>query len=458
MASRLPDGYLRGERVKDVHHRTVYREADLPALAAASAAAAGPAAEWERETRYTLSDHLGRAAASGVLEEVPGASADFAAAAGLCAGATVRGTRVELDRAWRVCNAALSERYERVSLGNAAEVVAFHGSAGERVLSIAEAGFNQCLTYRSTTGAMNFLGRMIYFGMDVANALSYADESLMVLACRIKTGNVMVTEERQGDLTPEALRGKNINAVFSRTVSKRGEILAIPEPSQVLPAMVLLLRKVRKSELWLQVGPMRGTLGHVGFKFDSQVAQDGKKVASLTGVVAEDQRFVCIMDRNPWFGVHLLCTPKTPMPFDLLGKESVADIRALAAFARGICSTVEREGKGHNMVVLFPTNPGQWQLHCHVVSRRLKSVELRMQQNIAAKFDAMLNENLFVDYVASGAHRCYATRPRTDAGDNTPLPLTAQAVQPAADYWTCEKDGIYSDVVLQGPGPYWAST
>ena len=87
-----------------------------------------------------------------------------------------------------------------------------------------------------------------------------------------------------------------------------------------------------------------------------------------------------------------------------------------------------------DMEIVFPANPSQWQLHCHVVSLQHPDVRMRNKNTHLSKFKRMLTLEQFVRAIRTRASHPghYAGRVTTDMG------VFSEHISESLDYQHCD--------------------
>lgn len=248
-------------------------------------------------------------------------------------------------------------------------------------------------------------------------------------------------------------------------------------PSSVKPLLLVLFRKVRKSDLWMTTrnnevleapAPIptipypttdESTYKSTSMFFNKLLEKSNDFCTSknvemymIPKTICVTDKFVCISSRAPREMLDFIIAPRSPLNWDTLSQKNAGEIIGLYAFAHYVRGVI-RELKVcmKNMEILFPIDPSQWLVHCHIMSCDANS-DKRKQFLSIDEFLERLNSGEI------GRESGYRVRAEYDLGYCVPPPKPDSTKTPAeqkadlCDYLLTQNNAFYPQYWHGGSG------
>ena len=244
------------------------------------------------------------------------------------------------------------------------------------------------------------------------------------------------------------------------------------------PVLLVLFRKVRKSDLWITITnkdiiaegvPKPIVATPLYLKDDETAAENmreffdrldekGKefrasmplRVYMIPKTVCVTDKFICLSSRAPRESLDLIVAPRSPLQWDTLTHKDVGEIMGLYVFACYIRATLRGQGAClSNMEILFPADPSQWLVHCHVMACDEMAESTRSLLRIEEFVERLYNGSL------TGGYRVCA---ETDFGRYISAPEIDHALSPAdkkaalCDFYLSQNNDFFPQYWYGGSG------
>lgn len=259
--------------------------------------------------------------------------------------------------------------------------------------------------------------------------------------------------------------------------TKLGKAAFCAGQNSVKPLLLVLFRKVRKSDLWITTrnNELLGSPAPISAipykmtdeievantrKFFERLQQKSSDFCSTKGVemymipkvVCVTGKYICLSSRAPRENLDLIIAPRFPLNWDALSGTDVGEIIGLYTFAHYIRSIIRELGTCMaNMEILFPIDPAQWLVHCHVMKCDANS-ETRKQFLSVDEFLERLNSGEI------GRDSGFRVHAEYDKGLWMPVPEPDPSKTPADqridvyEYVLSQNNGFFSQYWYGGSG------
>lgn len=247
--------------------------------------------------------------------------------------------------------------------------------------------------------------------------------------------------------------------------------------SSMRPLLLVLFRKVRKSDLWMTTRnnevleapapipiipyPMTddSTVTSTAMFFE-KLQQKSTDFCNNRNVImymipktiCVAEKFICLSSRAPREKLDLIVASRSPMNWDTLSQRDKGEIVGLYAFAHYVRSVIRDLNVCMlNMEILFPIDSAQWLVHCHIMACDAHS-ETRKQFLSIDEFLERLNSGEI------GRDSGYKVRAEYDLGCCVPAPEPDSTKTPdeqkadLCDYLLTQNNGFYPQYWYGGSG------
>lgn len=360
------------------------------------------------------------------------------------------GTCLILDRAWVIIGHDLDEN----------TVLGFYSAKTEDLISIADEGFDPQTEVMQENNVEYGNGQLY----STTNTFSTTKQryTRIIDSCQVamaKTSDDLATcivvgislDPTKRVFTPSDGEGYYPLGAFARSGCESahyydpelcGYARFIP-CNKAVPLYFMLFRKVRSSSLWLGISntefnttekpvidsiPLKDTANALSFlrtlvqntkKLWNVEDKEHKAVVMKRKVFLKTADFICVSTTHPEFEVDFTACPRTQCNWDTLcSSVDISIILTLYTFATYVKTLLEKL-LGMHMEIMFPLNPGDWQLHCRIVCAK----KMRPRTNgMKRKFLSV--EKVISDVAEGRLCKGYNTIQRIDTKNMPPPPAS----------------------------------
>ena len=276
----------------------------------------------------------------------------------------------------------------------------------------------------------------------------------------------------EGDVPP-----RKVAKVTYGYSAKHNKAAFCASQGSMRPLLLVLFRKVRKSDLWVTTRNNEVLAAPAPIPVIPYPTTDDSTVAStrmffeklqqkstdfcnnrnvvmymIPKTICVTEKFICLSSRAPREKLDLIVASRSPLNWDTLSQKDKGEIIGLYTFAHYVRSVIRDLNVCMlNMEVLFPIDPAQWLVHCHVMACDAHS-ETRKQFLSIDEFLERLNNG------EVGRDSGYKVRAEYDLGSSVPAPnpdTTKTPDEQKADLWDyllTQNNGFYPQYWYGGSG------